>query len=97
MLEVPSTPWGDDIPPLKDALRAAPVKAEWWQVPGTVVHVFTHFRLELTIYRALVPEDTGFTFWAGQDRCRWVKRRDLHGEALPSVMRKIIAHGLKEM
>jgi hypothetical protein len=25
-----------------------------------------------------------------------VKRRDLHGEALPSVMRKLIAHGLKD-
>ncbi len=97
MLEVPSTPWGDDLPPLKESLRAAPVSADWWPVPGSVVHVFTHFRLELTVYRALVPEDASLTFWAEHQRCRWVKRRDLHAQALPSVMRKIIAHGLKEM
>ena len=97
MLEVPSTAWGDVAPPVKDALRSAPVKAAWWPVPGSVVHIFTHFRLELTVYRALVPEDAGFTFWAEQDRCRWVKRRDLHAQALPSVMKKIIAHGLTEI
>ena len=36
------------------------------------------------------------TFWADAARCQWVARRDLHRAALPSVMRKIIAHGLKE-
>ncbi len=97
MLEVPSTPWSDDFPPLKEALRSGPVTADWWQVPGTIVHVFTHFRLELTVYRALVPGDAGLTFWAEQDRCRWVKRRDLPAQALPSVMKKIIAHGLTGM
>ncbi|MGE0054196.1 MAG: A/G-specific adenine glycosylase [Hyphomicrobium sp.] len=96
MLEVPSTPWGDEVPPTKEALRAAPIAADWWQMPGTVVHVFTHFRLEMMVVRALVPEDVSLTFWAEPDRCRWVKRRDLHSQALPSVMRKIIAHGLKE-
>jgi A/G-specific adenine glycosylase len=96
MLEVPSTRWGDDVPPMKDALRAAPLSAEWWPVPGTVVHVFTHFRLELTVMRALVPVDAGLTFWAEPERCRWVKRRDLHAQALPSLMKKVIAHGLKE-
>ena len=30
-------------------------KGEWWPVAGTVVHVFTHFRLEIEVYRALVP------------------------------------------
>jgi A/G-specific adenine glycosylase len=66
-------------------------------VPGTVVHIFTHFRLELTIYRALVPEDASFTLWAEQERCRWVHRRDLHAQALPSVMKKAIAHGLSDL
>ncbi len=96
MLEVPSTPWGEEPPPVKEALRAAPLAADWWQMPGMVVHVFTHFRLEMMVVRALVPEDAGLTFWAEPDRCRWVKRRDLHAQALPSVMRKILAHGLKE-
>jgi len=96
MLEVPSTPWGEEPPPVKEALRAAPLAADWWQMPGTVVHVFTHFRLEMMVVRALVPENAGLTFWAEPERCRWVKRRDLHAQALPSVMRKILAHGLKE-
>lgn len=96
MLEVPSTPWGDAFPPKKEAMRGAPVTTAWLPVPGTVVHVFTHFRLELIVYRALVPIDASFTLWAGQERCRWVHRRDLHAQALPSVMKKVIAHGLAD-
>jgi A/G-specific adenine glycosylase len=93
---VPSTAWDDLLPPAKEALRAAPLKADWWLVPGTVVHTFTHFRLELMVYRALVPADATLTFWAEPERCRWVNRRDLDRVALPSVMRKVVAHGLRE-
>ncbi len=96
MIEVPSTGWADDEPDLASALQSAPIKADWWQVPGVIVHTFTHFRLELTVMRAVVPIDSQLTFWAGQDRCLWVARRDLKTQALPSVMRKIIAHALKE-
>jgi A/G-specific adenine glycosylase len=97
MLEVPSPEWAETLPPLNEALRAAPVWAEWWAVPGTVSHTFTHFRLESLVYRALVPRDASLTFWADATRCQWVPRRDLDRVALPSVMRKIIAHGLREM
>jgi A/G-specific adenine glycosylase len=96
MLEVPSTAWGDALPSKTQAMRSAPVSASWMPVAGTVVHVFTHFRLELVVYRALVPLDAGFTLWAEPERCRWVHRRDLHAQALPSVMKKIIAHGLAD-
>ena len=65
--------WGDLLPPAKEALRSAPLRADWWAVPGTVVHVFTHFRLELIVYRALVPADATLTFWAEPERCRWVR------------------------
>ena len=96
MLEVPSTEWGDDLPPVKDALRAAPVRGEWWAAPGLVTHTFTHFRLEVSVYRAVVPADSSLTFWADPQRCQWVPRHDLDRAALPTVMRKIIAHGLTE-
>ncbi|MEQ1697469.1 MAG: A/G-specific adenine glycosylase [Hyphomicrobiaceae bacterium] len=96
MIEVPSSSWADDEPDIPTALQSAPVKADWWQVPGTIVHNFTHFRLELTVMRAVVPQDSQLTFWAEQERCLWVARRDLKTQALPSVMRKIIAHALKE-
>ena len=97
MLEVPSTEWTDLLPPVRDAMRTAPVKADWWKVPATVQHTFTHFELELVVYRAVVPMDAGFTFWADSGRCRWVPRKDLQRQALPSVMKKVLAHGLKEM
>ncbi|KAB2919513.1 MAG: A/G-specific adenine glycosylase [Hyphomicrobiaceae bacterium] len=96
MLEVPSTEWNDILPPIEEALRAAPVRAEWWAVPGTVTHTFTHFRLEMMVYRAVVPAESSLTFWADPQRCSWVARHDLSAQALPSVMRKIIGHGLKE-
>jgi A/G-specific adenine glycosylase len=97
MMEVPSSEWLDDAPQVDAALRAAPVRADWWQVPGGVTHIFTHFRLELTVYRAVVSSECELTFWADAARCRWVPRRNLATQALPSVMRKIIAHALKEM
>jgi A/G-specific adenine glycosylase len=97
MIEVPSTDWLDDLPAVKDAMRAAPVRGDWWPVPGVVAHVFTHFKLELVVHVALVPTDAALTFWADGNRCRWVPRRALAGQALPSVMRKIIAHALREM
>ncbi len=95
MLEVPSTEWTDVHPSPKSALRSAPVRGEWWPVAGTVAHVFTHFRLEMEVYRALVPADATVTLWCDPARCRWVPRRDLDRSALPTVMRKVIAHALR--
>ena len=97
MLEVPSSDWADTLPEVKEALRAAPVRGEWWAVPGIVAHTFTHFRLEAIVYRTIVSADASLTFWADPQRCRWVARRDLDRAALPGVMRKIIAHGLREL
>jgi A/G-specific adenine glycosylase len=96
MLEVPSTEWAETLPPVAEALRGTPVRADWWALPGVVAHTFTHFRLESLVYRAIVPADASLTFWADPQRCQWVARRDLDRAALPSVMRKIIAHGLCE-
>ena len=96
MLEVPSTEWAETLPPVREALRAAPVRGDWWATPGSVSHTFTHFRLEVLVYRAIVPAEATLTFWAEPQRCQWVARRELQGRALPTVMRKIIAHGLRE-
>jgi A/G-specific adenine glycosylase len=94
MIEVPSTSWGAGPPATREAMRAAPVRADWWPVPGLVEHTFTHFRLELQVYRAIVPVAAELTLWADGARCRWVAKRDLAEQALPSVMKKILAHGL---
>jgi A/G-specific adenine glycosylase len=95
MLEVPSTDWREEWVAADDALRAAPVGTQWWPVPGSVAHTFTHFRLELMVYRAIVPPDAPLNLWAEPERCRWVKRSRLAGEALPSVMHKVIAHAMR--
>jgi len=97
MLEVPSTEWVDELPSAQEALRVAPVHADWWPVPGLVMHTFTHFRLELQVFRAVVPAQCSLTFWADAARCRWVPRRDLLRQPLPTVMKKVVAHALREM
>ena len=94
MMEVPTTEWGEAWLSADEALGMAPVKGAWWPVPAAVIHTFTHFRLELMVYRAVVAPETSLTFFDDPARCRWVARRDLHGEALPSLMRKVIAHAL---
>ena len=93
MLEVPSSEWRENAVTYEDAADAAPVPGNWAAIPGVVVHIFTHFRLEMRVYRSVVsPKKPGGK--RGADGCQWVARRDLDRVALPSVMRKIIAHGL---
>jgi A/G-specific adenine glycosylase len=58
-------------------------------VAGTVVHVFTHFRLELTVFTAAVPATT-----MAPSGMWWSMPDDLPGEALPSVMKKAIEAAL---
>ncbi|MGD9784364.1 MAG: A/G-specific adenine glycosylase [Hyphomicrobiaceae bacterium] len=94
MLEVPSTPWSELPAERSGLLQSAPVRADWWPVPGIVTHTFTHFRLDLAVYRAIVPVDAELTFWAEAERCLWMPRRELPDAALPSVMRKLLAHAL---
>ncbi len=86
MTEVPSTAWSHDFDE-STALQAAPLKARWRRVPGVVEHGFTHFPLQQSVYVADVPARTKAP--AGM---RWVPLAQLPGEALPNVMRKIVAH-----
>jgi A/G-specific adenine glycosylase len=94
MLETPSSPWTEAKPAAKSVRDYAPADADWRKVPGLVEHTFTHFHLELTVYRAEVGLDAGLTRSAEPERCRWLNLRDLAGAALPSVMRKVIGHAL---
>ena len=91
MTEVPGSDWlaaQDD----KAALKQAPLVngiARWHRKAGAVTHVFTHFPLELVVYTANVPERA-----RAPEGMRWVEISALGEEALPNVMRKVIAHGL---
>jgi A/G-specific adenine glycosylase len=93
MTEVPTTEWTqefDDGDALDGAPRFSAAKTRkriaWRRVAGVVRHVFTHFPLELSVYTADVPAHTPAP--AGT---RWVALASLAGEALPSVMRKVVA------
>jgi A/G-specific adenine glycosylase len=91
MSEVPVSDWAPGFDQ-KDAPAAAPsfkTKPRWQRRAGLVRHVFTHFPLELTVYLASLPAGT-----AAPRDTRWVGLGHLAGEALPSVMRKVIAHAL---
>jgi A/G-specific adenine glycosylase len=87
MLQPPLGPWTDEFPPLGEALRQAPFPAAWKKRLGVVRHGFTHFELEIEVYLAMVPPP----FHGGGI---WVPEQDLPTAALPTVMRKIIAHAL---
>ncbi|HUY68879.1 MAG TPA: A/G-specific adenine glycosylase, partial [Alphaproteobacteria bacterium] len=84
MMEVPSSAWREDpMPTLAKAAKEAPGKARWRLVPGHVRHVFSHFELEMAVAAGHL---------AGADCGVWRPAKKLGGEALPSVMRKILRH-----
>ena len=68
----------------------APLPARWRRLPGQVEHVFTHFALTLQVMRADLPATTPAPLGH-----RWVKPAGFDGEALPSLMRKVLALGLE--
>lgn len=63
----------------------------WHRLPGFVTHTFTHFPLELAVYRTSVPNDT-----RAPNGMRWIAAHEIEGEAFPNVMRKVIAHALRQ-
>jgi len=82
MSGVPTTSWTarQDGETGKDA---APFAAGWQQAPE-ISHVFTHFQLHLTVFKAQIPAvDPPEGMW-------WSMPRDLPDEALPTVMKKVI-------
>ncbi len=60
-----------------------------WRNQGKVVHVFTHFRLELDVLVGEAPAKA-----EAPEGGWWSSPADLPGEALPSVMKKVIEAAL---
>lgn len=79
MAETPTGEW------LSDRVDPDFPFAAAWQPHGLVVHVFTHFRLELTVWSAIAraPEALADGWWAPPE--------GLSAEALPSLFRKVLA------
>jgi A/G-specific adenine glycosylase len=93
MSEVPTTEWSHEFNAAEALVQAKAVlgahAGPWRRVAGAVTHVFTHFPLELIVFVADVP--SGMVVPEG---ARFVSRRDLADEALPNLMRKVLAHAL---
>jgi A/G-specific adenine glycosylase len=86
MMEVPSTPWREAPWTVEEARRGAPVAAKWRLVPGLVRHGFTHFDLELTVLAGEIRSESP------QADGKWVALDALDSQALPTLMKKIVAH-----
>ncbi len=85
MSEAPTSAWTANLDGAT-GIEAAPFKADWRRC-GTVRHVFTHFELELTVFRADldIPAPPGH-WWSG----------DFKAEALPTLMKKVIEAALAD-
>ncbi|MCW5716125.1 MAG: A/G-specific adenine glycosylase [Bauldia sp.] len=82
MTEIPGSDWPDKA---GTGEGAPPLAGGWAEIAAPVIHVFTHFRLELMVHRADFAADIA----APADHW-WSPSSDLPGEALPSVMKKAI-------
>ena len=92
MDEVPSSAWREGKLTIAEALKEAPVPAKWQVMEGGVRHTFTHFHLELTVARAMAPTSRLARLAPGSVWCTLDRMTE---RALPTVMRKIIAHAVK--
>ncbi len=73
----------------EDTPEAAPFAADW-RLSGVVTHVFTHFELRLSVYRADL--DAAPVIAEGW----WEPIATLADQALPTVMKKAIAAAIPD-
>jgi A/G-specific adenine glycosylase len=89
MSEVPNFGWDkrQNVALLTETpIPPPPYDGDWTPVDDPVEHIFTHFRLLLSVRvsRAAIDTPAPPDHW-------WAADADLAGEALPTVMRKVIA------
>lgn len=89
MTEVPGTDWSETFDP-ESALGHAPFPSDWKMKPTEVKHTFTHFHLRLTVFRA----DAHHAVLSKVEGAWWSPALSLEEEALPTVMRKVLAAAL---
>jgi A/G-specific adenine glycosylase len=82
MTEIPSCEWAEG-----EVEFTPPFKADWKKISGIVKHTFTHFHLELVVWKVKVR--------AAKMDARFVMLEELNSLALPTVMRKVVAHALE--
>jgi len=90
MTEVPGTVWAERITEFEPAISGL-ADLQWSRVAGKIRHVFTHFSLDLTVWKARTGSDMPAPpgHW-------WSTPKSLPDEALPTVMRKVIAAAMED-
>jgi A/G-specific adenine glycosylase len=78
MTEVPVSDWTAEL-----SAPTYPMDASW-RHRGQVVHIFTHFRLELEVWSAELSDVSSLS------KGWWADRRELANEALPTLFRKVL-------
>jgi A/G-specific adenine glycosylase len=86
MMEIPSTEWRSEPWSFAEAKPFAPASADWRLLPDLVSHTFTHFHLQIAVAVGTTRDrrPTG----------EWVLPADFGGQALPTVMKKIVRHAM---
>jgi A/G-specific adenine glycosylase len=97
MTEVPTTAWRTDFCDEANAVPAeTPALADrdggllalaWRRLPGVVGHTFTHFPLELAVWRAETPPEA-----EAPPPARFLAADEIAGAAFPTLFRKVLAH-----
>jgi|TARA_B100000315_G_scaffold249276_2_gene280252 A/G-specific adenine glycosylase len=88
MIEVPSSSWLEGENAGTKFTDEAPILTDWEALPGIVRHTFTHFHLELAVVVGRCSaKDMAAGIWCGATEF------DKH--ALPTVMKKVVAHAIK--
>jgi A/G-specific adenine glycosylase len=87
MTEVPTTDWTARQDGETGA-EAAPFAADW-RAAGEITHVFTHFELRLSVFRADVTRLERNDGW-------WAPVTNLDAEALPTVMKKAVSAAIPD-
>ena len=80
MAEFPSTEWAQGKP----VEFCQPFKGDWQRHEGMVTHTFTHFHLEMTVWKTVVEE--------AALEGRFISKKNLGDVALPTVMLKVARH-----
>ena len=90
MMQVPLSPWLTQPPTIETAIRAAPMTADWRQIPGSVQHGFTHFAIRFSLISACAKRQdlrSRKGVWSAPER--------LGEQALPTMVKKIIRHAAR--
>lgn len=90
MLEVPSTPWSVGQEKIKgDIFDYAPFQREWVNINGAFKHVFSHFSLNVTIYKAYCDDMDNV-----DNSLFWVTEGNFSKYPIPTLTKKILTKAL---